>query len=43
LPLRRPSDLAQREIVQYVLAASDGLTGEVSRRGSGKGYTHDAR
>jgi Cdc6-like AAA superfamily ATPase len=31
LPLRRPSDLAQREIVQYVLAASDGLTGEVSR------------
>ncbi|QIE29647.1 TniB family NTP-binding protein [Caballeronia sp. SBC2] len=29
--LRRPSDLAQREIVQYVLAASDGLTGEVSR------------
>src|ERR1700682_274862 len=31
LPLRRPSDLAQREIVQYVLAASGGLTGEVSR------------
>jgi len=31
LPLRRPSDLAKREIVQYVLAASDGLTGEVSR------------
>lgn len=31
LPLRRPSDLAQREIAQYVLAASYGLTGEVSR------------
>lgn len=31
LPLRRPSDLARREIVQYVLAASEGLTGEVSR------------
>ncbi len=27
LPLRRPSDLAQREIAQYVLTASDGLTG----------------
>lgn len=25
------SDLARREIVQYVLAASEGLTGEVSR------------
>lgn len=31
LPLRRPSGLAQREIAQYVLAASSGLTGEVSR------------
>ena len=31
LPLRRPSELAQRDIVQYVLAASSGLTGEVSR------------
>lgn len=31
LPLRRPSDLAQRETAQYVLAASSGLTGEVSR------------
>ncbi|MDR5748187.1 hypothetical protein QCE73_33910, partial [Caballeronia sp. LZ029] len=31
LPLRRPSDLAQKEIAQYVLAASGGLTGEVSR------------
>ncbi|HDR9512122.1 transposase [Burkholderia cepacia] len=31
LPLRRPSDLAQRDIVKYMLAASDGLTGEVSR------------
>jgi Cdc6-like AAA superfamily ATPase len=32
LPLRRPSALAQRAIVQYVLAASEGLTGEVSRK-----------
>jgi Cdc6-like AAA superfamily ATPase len=31
LPLRRRSDLAQRETAQYVLAASSGLTGEVSR------------
>ncbi|MCC8396839.1 TniB family NTP-binding protein [Paraburkholderia sp. MMS20-SJTR3] len=31
LPLCGPSDLAQRKIVRYVLAASDGLTGEVSR------------
>ncbi|WP_244127889.1 TniB family NTP-binding protein [Burkholderia gladioli] len=31
LPLRRPSGLAQREIAQYILAASSGLTGEVSR------------
>ena len=31
LPLRRASDLAQRSIVQFMLAASDGLTGEVSR------------
>ena len=31
LPLRRPSNLAQRSIAQFLLAASDGLTGEVSR------------
>ena len=31
LPLRRPSDLMQRPIVQFVLAASGGLTGEISR------------
>jgi hypothetical protein len=31
LPLRLPSDLAQRDIAQYVLAASGGLTGEISR------------
>lgn len=31
LPLRRPSGLAQRETAQYVLAASAGLTGEISR------------
>lgn len=31
LPLRKPSDLAQRAIVQYVLGASSGLTGEVAR------------
>jgi Cdc6-like AAA superfamily ATPase len=31
LPLRCPSGLAQRDIAQYVLAASSGLTGEVSR------------
>jgi hypothetical protein len=30
LPLRKPSDLARREIVQFVLSASGGLTGEVS-------------
>jgi hypothetical protein len=30
LPLRKPSDLARREIVQFVLAASGGLTGEIS-------------
>jgi hypothetical protein len=30
LPLRKPSDLARREIVQYVLSASGGLTGEIS-------------
>ncbi|MCC8397353.1 TniB family NTP-binding protein [Paraburkholderia sp. MMS20-SJTR3] len=30
LPLCGPSDLAQRKIVRYVLAASDGLTGEVA-------------
>ncbi|CAG2155257.1 hypothetical protein LMG26411_04857 [Cupriavidus numazuensis] len=31
LPLRRPSNLAKREVVSAVLAASGGLTGEVSR------------
>ncbi|WP_354686235.1 TniB family NTP-binding protein [Cupriavidus necator] len=31
LPLRRPSNLARREVVSAVLAASGGLTGEVSR------------
>jgi type II secretory pathway predicted ATPase ExeA len=31
LPLRKPSDLSQRSIVQFLLAASGGLTGEVSR------------
>ncbi|WP_254699711.1 TniB family NTP-binding protein [Trinickia violacea] len=31
LPLRLPSDLAQREIAQHVLAVSGGLTGEISR------------
>lgn len=31
LPLRKPSDLSQRSIVQFLLAASAGLTGEVSR------------
>lgn len=31
LPLRKPSDLMQRPIVQFVLAASDGLTGKISR------------
>jgi hypothetical protein len=30
LPLRKPSDLASREVVQFVPAASGGLTGEVS-------------
>ena len=30
LPLRKPSDLARREIVQFVLGASGGLTGEIS-------------
>ncbi|WNC95315.1 TniB family NTP-binding protein (plasmid) [Paraburkholderia sp. FT54] len=30
LPLRKPSDLARREIVQFVLSATDGLTGEIS-------------
>jgi hypothetical protein len=30
LPLRKPSDLARREIVQFVLSASGGLTGEIS-------------
>ncbi|KDP87449.1 hypothetical protein CF70_001425 [Cupriavidus sp. SK-3] len=31
LPLRRPSNLPRREMVTTVLAASGGLTGEVSR------------
>ncbi len=31
LPLRKPSDLMQRPIVQFILAASGGLTGEISR------------
>ncbi|WP_265307384.1 TniB family NTP-binding protein [Verminephrobacter eiseniae] len=31
LPLRKPSDLMQRSIVQFILSASAGLTGEISR------------
>lgn len=31
LPLRRPSDLVQQPIVQFLVAASTGLLGEVSR------------
>lgn len=31
LPLRKPSDLMQRPIVQFILVASGGLTGEISR------------
>lgn len=31
IPLRQPSDLAQRAIVEFVLAYSGGLTGEVAR------------
>jgi hypothetical protein len=31
LPLRRPSDLSQRPIAQFLLAASAGLLGEVAR------------
>jgi hypothetical protein len=31
LPLRRASDLAQRAVVEFLLAASGGLTGEISR------------
>ena len=31
LPLRKPSDLSQRPIVQFVLSSSAGLTGEISR------------
>ena len=31
LPLRRASDLMQRPVVQFLLSASDGLLGEVSR------------
>src|ERR1700675_2599153 len=30
LPLRKPSDLARREVVQFVLGASGSLTGEIS-------------
>jgi hypothetical protein len=30
LPPRKPSDLSRREIVQYVLEASGGLTGAIS-------------
>ncbi|SAL54512.1 TniB transposition protein [Caballeronia sordidicola] len=30
LPLRKPSDLSRREIVQFVLSATGGLTGEIS-------------
>lgn len=30
LLLRKPSDLARRQIVQFVLSATDGLTGEIS-------------
>ena len=31
LPLRKPSDLMQRSLAQFVLSASKGLTGEISR------------
>jgi hypothetical protein len=31
LPLRRASNLAQRAVVEFLLAASGGLTGEISR------------
>ena len=31
LPLKRPSELTQRPIVQFLIAASGGLLGEVSR------------
>ena len=31
LPLRKPSDLMQRPVVQFILVASGGLTGEISR------------
>jgi hypothetical protein len=31
LPLRKPSELTQRPIAEFLLGASDGLTGEVSR------------
>ena len=31
LPLRRPSDLSQRSIVEFLLSTSAGITGEVSR------------
>lgn len=31
IPLHKPSNLAQREVVQFLLAASAGLTGEIAR------------
>jgi hypothetical protein len=31
LPLRRPSGLDARDVVQFVMAASHGITGEISR------------
>ncbi len=31
LPLRKASALAERQVVQFMLAASDGLTGEIAR------------
>lgn len=31
LPLRKPSELTQRSVVQFILAVSAGLTGEISR------------
>jgi hypothetical protein len=31
LPLRKSSELTQRAIVQFIVAASAGLTGEISR------------
>ena len=31
LPLRKPSQLAQREVVQFVLAATGGITGAIAQ------------